>query len=51
MTQARRSHLASGRLTRLWFAVHGWIGTQLGVLMFVILFSATRSSCSSMRKT
>jgi hypothetical protein len=46
MTQARRSHLASGRLTRLWFAVHGWISTQLGVLMFVILFSGTLATLS-----
>lgn len=31
---------------RLWFSVHGWIGAQLGVLLFVILFSGTLATVS-----
>ncbi len=39
--------MARGKsLTRTWFKVHGWIGTQLGLLLFVILFSGTLATVS-----
>lgn len=29
------------RSNKLWFTLHGWVGVQLGVLLFVVMFSGT----------
>ena len=33
--------MASRFSNKFWFELHGWIGVQLGVALFVIMFSGT----------
>jgi len=32
---------------KLWFTIHGWLGAQLGVLLFVVLFSGAFATISN----